>query len=144
MRLSLFVLTLGLLNACFKTDPVACTTEARASVQVTIVDQNGAPLVPTKLEFSVDGGAVQQAECIAGDPCTEYVLGWEQAGSYTISATYEAEIEEDPCCWFFDNQDAEVVVGLTEDECHVVTEMVTITLDTSAMVCADGDTGGCG
>lgn len=136
---------LSLLCACNIDKPVDCTMEARASVQVSVVDQNGVALVPSSAEYQVNGGDLTQVDCMGGEEaCSEFVVGWEQAGTFSVTASYEGEVEGDPCCWYNDNQTVEVEVGMTEDECHVETQQITITLDTSSMLCADVGADSCG
>lgn len=145
MRALSLAAALSCLCACQIDKPVDCTMEARASVQVSVVDQNGLALVPSSAEFRFNGGDPQPVECMSGEAaCSEFVVGWEQAGTFSVTASYEGEVEGDPCCWYNDNQTVEVEVGMTEDECHVETQQITITLDTSSMLCADVGADSCG
>lgn len=91
-----------------------CTTEARSSVTVTVVDANGAPVNDAALEYSVDGGA--KKECIVpGINASEYVCGFEEEGHFTITATSGI---------LTGTATADVVA----DECHVIGQTVKLTL----------------
>ena len=116
---------------------VYCTDIAFASVNIDVVDQDGAPLSPTTIGYTLDGGESLPAECI-DDDCTSFVAGWEAAGDFAITATW-TEDTADPCCWFEDYASQSVTVGMTEDGCHVVPESMTITLDTTLLACADSE-----
>jgi hypothetical protein len=90
-----------------------CTTEARASVQLTVEDEAGSPIPDASLTWTEPDGVPTTCENMSAG---EYVCGWEAAGELTIEVTATG----------FDTQQFGVTVG--EDECHVITEMVTVTL----------------
>lgn len=91
-----------------------CTTEARSSVTVTVVDANGAPVNDAALEYSVDGGP--KKECtVLGINASEYVCGFEEDGHFTITATSGT---------LTGTATADVVA----DECHVIGQTVKLTL----------------
>lgn len=129
LKRSLFVLVASslLLSACGgDTDDtgssggVACTTEARASVQVTVVDVMGVAVLDATVTFSVDGGAEEDAECVrtaAAGGCEEWVAGFEQAGAFVVRAESADGAAKD-----------EESVKVTKGECHVTTQTVTLTL----------------
>ena len=43
-------------------DDVLCTLEVRISVLVSVLDESGAPLAGAQVTYTVDGGALQDAE----------------------------------------------------------------------------------
>ncbi|MCK6587603.1 MAG: hypothetical protein HUU21_25105 [Polyangiaceae bacterium] len=98
---------------------VACTLEARSSVSVKVNDAMGIPVLDAIVTFSVDGGAEQDAECVqtaAAGGCEAWVAGWEVAGTFEIKAVSADGM----------SQDTETVV-VTKDECHVISQSVTLT-----------------
>ena len=110
-----------------------CDAMAYASVQVDIVDLLGDPLAITSLSYSVDGGEAEDAFCDDGDSCSTWIPSWEQAGVFDITASYYAPDPEDEHCWYTDVATAQVTV--TKGLCHVETQMLTIQLDTTLLVC---------
>jgi hypothetical protein len=99
---------------------VECTTEARASVQVTVVDVMGVAVLDATVTFSVDGGVEEDAECVrtaAAGGCEEWVAGFERAGAFVVRAVSADGATKD-----------EESVTVTKDECHVTTQTVTLTL----------------
>jgi hypothetical protein len=112
-----------LLPACGYFETRDCTEEARASVVVTVVDAAGQPVPDAKVRFSIDGGAEEQAMCNPptstpnATTCRDWTAGWERGGSYTIKATSADG-----------TRSAEQQLTVTEDECHVKTEQVQLTL----------------
>lgn len=100
-------------------DP-ACTTEARSSVDVSVVDATGAVQKDAKVTFSVDGGADEPAECVGpsgGGACDAWVAGFERTGSFTVKAESADGTKQ-----------ASQTVVVTADECHVVSQSMTLTL----------------
>jgi hypothetical protein len=97
--------------------PVACTEEARSSVQVTVVDADGnAPTNPA-VTFQPAGG--QESPCDSfGEASNEFTCGFEVSGDITIRATADG----------LQGAEQVVNVGETADGCHVETEQITITL----------------
>jgi hypothetical protein len=114
-----------LLSACGYLGPRDCTDEARSSVVVSVVDASGAAVHDAVVRFSIDGGAEEMAQCMpisgggGGTPirCENWIAGWERGGNYTIKV-------ESPD----GTRRAEQQLTVTEDECHVKTEQVTLTL----------------
>ncbi|PTL77098.1 hypothetical protein [Vitiosangium sp. GDMCC 1.1324] len=114
------VLTLStVLSACSGPQSF-CTLEARASVQVRVVDARGTPQRDARVTFTRDGGPEQQAMCAGAGTqgnCDTWVTEYERPGEYVITATSA------------DGQrTARQSVSVGEDECHVLTETVTLTL----------------
>ena len=102
---------------------VTCTLESRSSVVVTILSESG--LDEPTLTYSVGDGEVQEAEAYQED---RWIAGWEESG--TIQLTAEANICPDlPECICIAQEVVEVLVPLTNDGCHVVTQELTISLD---------------
>lgn len=94
-------------------DGIACTTLAAASVTVTVVDSSGAAISDAVVQYSVDGGP--QTDCEQPGPDGTYVCGYEIDGIFTITATRG----------FMTGTGTATV---TKDECHVIGQMVKITL----------------
>jgi hypothetical protein len=92
----------------------ACTTEARSSVTVKVVDGSGAPVTDASVTFSVDGAAAQACE---GFPDGSYACGFEVDGEFIIGVSKGGE-----------NKLQMVTVGMTPDGCHVDGKTITITL----------------
>jgi hypothetical protein len=93
-------------------DGVVCTDDFRLSVLVTVLD--GETVVDdATVEFSVDGDAQQPCDNLEG----QYACGGEQAGDFLITATRG-------------DQSGSVALRVTEDECHVITEEVTLPIAT--------------
>jgi hypothetical protein len=92
----------------------ACTTEARASVQIEVFDTDGAPIDEATATYTVDGGDPQ--DCFVALP-GEVVCGFELTGAFSVtvaapgyaSATVEATVEP--------------------GECHVETAVLDVTLE---------------
>ncbi len=140
-QLSLLALALMAATGCDPTNTetgdtsaVDCTASAAGSVNVSIVDQDGAALVPETVSYTVDGGDALDADCV-GDPCTEYVAGWEVSGEITVTATYYREHEKDPLCSYEDSASETVTVEMTADGCHVQPQTMTLQLDTTQELC---------
>lgn len=108
------------LSACVG---LACTEEARSSVDVTVVDAMGMAQKDALVTFSVDGAADEEAECISlsgggAGPCDSWVAGYERSGSFTIKASSADGTKH-----------AQKTVTVAADECHVITQIVTLTLE---------------
>jgi hypothetical protein len=107
-----------LLSGCgfFATE---CEAWAGWGVTVTVTDGQGAIVPDATVVFSVDGGAEEPAECLAEPgPCQEWLAGLEQSGKFKIKAASADGIKH-----------AEATVVVTEDECHVISESVTLKLE---------------
>lgn len=94
---------------------IDCTTEARASVTVTVVDETGQPLPGATVSYSVDSPALQP--CIESGASGTWMCGFEQAGVFTIYAEREGYVS------------ASDSVTVTEDQCHVETQVLEITIE---------------
>ena len=77
-----------------------------------MVDETGEPTTAAGVEWRREGEAsFQPADCVgAGDPCDEFVAGWEVAGSLEIQVT--------------DCPESAVVVMVEQGECHVISEQL--------------------
>lgn len=116
MRIPL--LLLSLLAGCSVPDRdggVDCTTEARASVIVRVVDDAGAAVADASVRWSVpdedDGGA-----CEASPDGESWTCGWERSGELTVTAEAPGR------------SPVEATVEVGADACHVQTEAVTLVL----------------
>lgn len=95
---------------------VDCTTDARASVQLTVVDSSGAAIAGASATYTIedeDWPAPQPCEDMGGGTL---VCGWEVDDTFHIEVTapgYASETLE---------------LDVFADECHVITEQVTVTL----------------
>lgn len=110
------------LSACGYFNQTDCTLEARASVQVRVVDSRGNPQRDARVTFTRDGAPEQQALCNGGaEPqqgnCDTWVTGYEQPGEYVITAT-SADSQHT----------ARQSVSVSEGKCHVQSQSVTLTL----------------
>lgn len=106
-------------TACGPLTGVACTEEARTSVTIQAVDADGAAVPDAVVTYTIDGGAQRSAECSPGPSgagCDQWSAGLEESGLFVITATDPAGPAGT----------ATVVVG--EDECHVISESVTVTV----------------
>lgn len=104
---------ISLLAAC---EPeVDCTTEARGSVNVSVVDADGAP---TDAFDSISYDSSTFSDDCEGWETGEYVCGWEVAGDITI--TVEA-------CG--GSQTISETVTVQSDECHVIPEALELQID---------------
>lgn len=98
-------------------DPIVCTTEARASVVVQVVDAAGAPLAGATVSYRVDSGPEQTAECSeTAGACATFVAGREVVGDFSIRAEKAG------------SQAATASVTVQRDVCHVITREVVMTL----------------
>ena len=94
--------------------PAVCTDEAVTSVLLTLEDDGGGAVSDATVSYSVDGSAT--APCDEGSQGT-YFCGAEQLGCFRITVAADG----------FDPVDAEIVVD-DSDECHVLTEELTLFL----------------
>ncbi len=111
----LSALSIAALAASACTPPVDCTTEARASVQVTLVDSAGVDIGEADVSYSVDGGGTftDCEEVIAN----QWVCGWEVSGEIVVRAEAIGYVT------------AEQTVTVGADECHVIGQTVELTLE---------------
>lgn len=103
------------LTGCIPT-PIDCTDIAVSSTAITLENEAGDPVLGADVRFRTDE--------LAEQPCDEfdgtYTCGFEIAGELII--TIEADGFEP----------AEVTVEVGSDECHVITEELSVTLTTAA------------
>ncbi len=108
---------LACLPGCELAGPVACTEEARASVQVTLEDDLGA--FPNGVSVTMQPAGQDEVPCSDfGNTTGEVVCGYEIEGDITVRATAPGHGPAEQT----------VTVGRTDDGCHVVTERVTLVL----------------
>lgn len=104
------------LSACGGgTDPdiVACTLEARASVLINTVDPGASPIEGATVTYQINDGALKTESCPASGTCA---VGSEQSGRFKLIVSKAGYV----------SQSTEVQVKA--DECHVLTERVTVVL----------------
>ena len=120
MRVSFAPLSAVFLLACPPADDgqIACTTEARASVQLTVRDEAGGTPSGAVALYDAGDGLVPCEDLGSGS----FVCGWEVDGP--IGITVEAPGHEPA--------DLEVDVGRTSDGCHVETVQQDVVLVASA------------
>ena len=107
-----------LLPAC--ANSIACTTEAVASVSVTVLDEAGQRVQDARVTFTRDGGAEEQADCVpstTGSGCSGWVAGWEQPGDFVIKATSADGTRQ-----------AQGQVTVDDGTCHVEGQSLQLTL----------------
>ncbi|MFE8603984.1 Ig-like domain-containing protein [Archangium violaceum] len=121
MRITSVLALSAVLSACGLPGEDFCTLEARASVQVNVVDPRGTPVRDARVTFSLNGSAEQLALCngseLAQGNCDTWVTSYEQPGNYVVTATSANG-----------QRTARQSVTVGEDECHVQTQTVTLTL----------------
>lgn len=104
------------LMACEPEGEVACTEEARSSVNVVV---EGVGEVQPAVTYSRDGGETFEA-CDGmgdvGDVDASWVCGWEVAGELIVRVEAEG----------FEQQDT--LVTVEADACHVLSESLTVTM----------------
>lgn len=104
------------LSACgggHYSDGVACTLEARASVIINTVDPGAAPIAGAVVTYQINGGPLQTQNCPAVGVCS---VGSEQSGRFKLTVSKAGYV----------SQYTEVQVNA--DECHVLSERVTVVL----------------
>ncbi|GEM_PF-6829992 len=122
-RTALFAAATLLLCACPKSgddtgEGLACSTEAIASVNVTLVDSAGVPIAGASATFT--GGSFVDEPCDSTDGHGLFACGWEVAGEITIKATAGGYLP------------AEQTFTVAADECHVIPQSATMTLAVAA------------
>lgn len=98
-----------------------CTDDLRPSVQITLADAQGIAIADASVRYQVNGGDWQDATCVSADEslCTEWVAGHETEGTYNIEASKEG----------YETGSATTEVTMTDGDCHVDTQQVSITLN---------------
>ena len=114
---SILITTVALfLSACGGgNDPeiVVCTLEARASVVINTVDTGASPIGGATVTYQINDGALKIESCPAAGTCP---VGSEQSGRFKLTVSKVGYV----------SQSTEVQVNA--DECHVLTERVTVVL----------------
>jgi hypothetical protein len=105
----------ALLLGCGDSGANACTDIAAISVTAKVLDAAGAPVKDAVVEYTVNGGAKKTCENAFGDG--SYLCGSEETGTFSITATSKDGTK---------TKSASVTV--TQGECHVNAQTVTITL----------------
>ena len=98
---------------------VDCTTEARASLQLSVVDVDGQPITGASATFSK--GESMETDCEVGYGSDNLLIcGWEVSGdlNVTVQAAGFGGVSD---TW-----------TVTSDECHVLTVQDTVILETIA------------
>lgn len=109
-----------LLSGCDGGELIACDTMLVFSVNLTVVDEGGAPIEGASARYRVDGGPEAACEDLGGGA---FACGADEAGAFEI--TVEAE-----------GREAEIVEAVVEaGECHVAPVSVEARLD--QYVCGD-------
>lgn len=113
------MIALLLLAAC-DLEGVACTTDFRTSVTVTVASDSALPLENVVGSYTVDGGPEKPCESIADG---EFWCGGEEAGHFeiTFSADNAAPVTHE--------------LDVAADECHVIGETLAVTLVADEVVC---------
>jgi hypothetical protein len=105
-----------LLSACgsSQTDDVVCTTEARASVMLTVIDAQNNKLPDVSVSYSVNKTSPKTQICDSAVAC---VLEYEVPGEFSIMASKVGYLP------------ASTTVNVTRGGCHVNTQLVLLTLN---------------
>jgi hypothetical protein len=103
------------LDVVLEPDGLVCTDEVRPSVEVEVVGSGGEALEAVSVTYAPEGGD-------DAAPCVDvggglWQCGMEEPGTFVVTGTAAGHTTES----------ATVTVG--EDECHVITEHVTLSLD---------------
>lgn len=99
------------------TDGIDCSSMAVASVLVTLEPADGSFQDTTDfvVEYSVDGGDF--SDCVNNPDTLDYSCGFEEPGSVVVRASADGYLP------------AEGMAEVGEDECHVLTETLTLVLE---------------
>jgi hypothetical protein len=106
----------ALLAGCPGGGGTACTTEARTSVSLTVLDAEGDPVLGADASYV---SAERSGDCDEGVGGV-YSCGYELAGDLTLTVLVDGA-----AAW-------SQTVTVDEDECHVITEQVTANLEPDA------------
>ena len=114
-----------------------CAEYAAASVLVSVVDPQGAPVRADAVIYSVPwSDEPLDAECADPD-CTQWIAGWEIEGEITVEAILD-HTDDGGVCQIQDSESATLSVPMSDDGCHVTTQYLTLTLDPQRMDCETG------
>lgn len=112
-KILVLLATSAALVACGGGNDTACTSEARSSVMLTVLDTLGLPMRGYDVAFQIDKGSVQKITCESSDACA---ITYEQSGVFSMTVSKPG----------FNSTSLDVTVS--RDECHVMTQRVTLTL----------------
>ena len=115
---------------------VDCTADFRTSANITILDQQGAPLPGVEVSYTVDG---EEGTYIDNWADGTYNVGGEEAGDFVVSMYIETPQEADPCC--SDVGQGTLEFTIEADECHVITQQFETSLEWD-VICVDVDENG--
>ena len=104
------------LYGCGRGDTTFCTADLRTSVVLTVVDNANAPLAGATVSYQVDGGAGSSLVCDFPGATGVCGLGQEIAGAFSIVVSKAGYTS------------ASGSVTVARDECHVITERLTLVL----------------
>ena len=94
-------------------EPITCTLEPWTSVVATVFDVDGSAVSDADVSYAVDGSEARACEKLIGGA---YRCGVEAAGSFEIRAVYGSASKA-------------VSVRVEREECHVITQTVSIELE---------------
>jgi hypothetical protein len=111
-----------------------CDPAARPSVFVYVAREVFDELegVPVERVWFEHEGSIEDASCagvdidVEEDGCPVWIAGWEEEGRFVVSAEWCGRVVSEA-----------VTVGLTDDGCHVQTELVVLRVDVG--VCGGTD-----
>ncbi|WP_297333321.1 carboxypeptidase-like regulatory domain-containing protein [Flavobacterium sp.] len=118
-KIVLFAMMFSLVVSCSGDDDnndVVCTEEARAGLNVTVKDAETSALLGEGITVVAKDGLYTETLQFLDAPA-QFVGAWERAGTYTLTVTAEGYET-------FTSQP--IAVG--EDECHVISEIITVQL----------------
>ena len=115
---------------------IDCTADFRTSANITIFDQQGAPLPGVEVSYTVNG--VEGTYIDTWEDGT-YNVGGEEAGDFVVSMYIEVPQEADPCC--SDVGEGTLEFTIEADECHVITQQFETNLEWD-VICVDVDENG--
>jgi hypothetical protein len=98
-------------------DQAVCTTEARASVMLTVIDAQNNKLPAVSVSYSIDKASPKTQICASNGEC---VLEYEVPGEFAITASKVGY------------SSASTTVNVSRSTCHVNTEQVILTLKSAA------------
>ncbi len=117
-----FLIFIVLMMACTNddntNDPIFCTEELRAGLEITVRDGVGGDFLVEGVEVTaIDGDYQETLQNFTGSNI--FVGAFERTGSYTIIASKNG---------YADNSSSAPVI-VNKDACHVITEKVEIILE---------------
>ncbi|MAA79185.1 MAG: hypothetical protein CL916_07980 [Deltaproteobacteria bacterium] len=115
---------------------IDCTSDFRSSALVTVLDQEGSPLLGVDVSYTVDGVSGTYIDSWENGT---YVVGGEEAGDFIVSMYAEIPQENDPCC--SDVGQGTLEFTIDADECHVITQEFETSLEWD-IICVEVDENG--